>query len=247
MGGALISRHFCDPEHRVSQRSSASALSPCPQPWPCGQAWPPCSEPPGALAAPLAMARCLRGTRPGRCSGHLSGGSWGNCPVPRQTCVCAFSPVAGLNGEDNSYTCRREASEQPCPRGGLTGCTERWVGAGAPSSQLHPLPSPQHVKILRALVLGELEKGQHQFQALCFVTRLRDHEIIPSEAMAKLRQVRPPAAPLPLPAAFCPSAPPSAPVLPPLQPVRPQPAPTSASRQHLALALGPVPRLTLQA
>ncbi|XP_023602084.1 out at first protein homolog [Myotis lucifugus] len=128
---------------------------------------------------------------PGRCSGHLSGGSWGNCPVPRHTCVCSLSSVAGLNGEDNSYTCRREASKRPCPRGGLTGRTERWVGAGAPSSQLHPLPSPQHVKILRALVLGELEKGQHQFQALCFVTRLRDHEIIPSEAMAKLRQIGP--------------------------------------------------------
>ncbi|KAM9220942.1 out at first protein homolog isoform 2-T2 [Dugong dugon] len=44
------------------------------------------------------------------------------------------------------------------------------------------------VKIFRALILGELEKGQSQFQALCFVTRLHHNEIIPSEAMAKLRQ-----------------------------------------------------------
>lgn len=47
------------------------------------------------------------------------------------------------------------------------------------------------VKIFRALILGELEKGQNQFQALCFVTRLQHNEIIPSEAMAKLRQKNP--------------------------------------------------------
>lgn len=47
------------------------------------------------------------------------------------------------------------------------------------------------VKIFRALILGELEKGQSQFQALCFVTRLQHNEIIPSEAMAKLRQKNP--------------------------------------------------------
>nr|XP_023413922.1 out at first protein homolog [Loxodonta africana] len=47
------------------------------------------------------------------------------------------------------------------------------------------------VKIFRALILGELEKGQSQFQALCFVTRLHHSEIIPSEAMAKLRQKNP--------------------------------------------------------
>ncbi|XP_027627783.1 out at first protein homolog [Tupaia chinensis] len=47
------------------------------------------------------------------------------------------------------------------------------------------------VKIFRALILGELEKGQSQFQALCFVTRLHRNDIIPSEAMAKLRQKNP--------------------------------------------------------
>ncbi|XP_007651660.3 out at first protein homolog isoform X1, partial [Cricetulus griseus] len=65
---------------------------------------------------------------------------------------------------------------------------------------LEPLPpaglySPslplQDVKIFRALILGELEKGQSQFQGLCFVTRLHHNEIIPSEAMAKLRQKNP--------------------------------------------------------
>lgn len=49
----------------------------------------------------------------------------------------------------------------------------------------------KNVKIFRALILGELEKGQSQFQALCFVTRLQHNEIIPSEAMAKLRQKNP--------------------------------------------------------
>ncbi|XP_030076721.1 out at first protein homolog [Microcaecilia unicolor] len=49
----------------------------------------------------------------------------------------------------------------------------------------------QGVKIFRALILGELEKGQNQFQALCFVTRLNHNEIIPSESMAKLRQKNP--------------------------------------------------------
>lgn len=47
------------------------------------------------------------------------------------------------------------------------------------------------VKIFRALILGELEKGQNQFQGLCFVTRLQHNEIIPSDAMAKLRQKNP--------------------------------------------------------
>ncbi|XP_077163270.1 out at first protein homolog [Paroedura picta] len=49
----------------------------------------------------------------------------------------------------------------------------------------------QEVKIFRALILGELERGQSQFQALCFLTRLHRNEIIPSESMAKLRQKNP--------------------------------------------------------
>ncbi|KAM4703687.1 out at first protein homolog [Rhinophrynus dorsalis] len=49
----------------------------------------------------------------------------------------------------------------------------------------------QDVKILRVLILGELERGQNQFQALCFITHLQNNEIIPSESMAKLRQKNP--------------------------------------------------------
>ena len=69
-----------------------------------------------------------------------------------------------------------------------------WGGTGEetspPPTSPHPSALPhQDVKIFRALILGELEKGQSQFQALCFVTRLHHNEIIPSEAMAKLRQV----------------------------------------------------------
>ncbi|XP_062845102.1 out at first protein homolog [Trichomycterus rosablanca] len=49
----------------------------------------------------------------------------------------------------------------------------------------------RHVKILRALVLGEPERGQTQYQALCFISRLEHGEIIPSEAMVRLRQKNP--------------------------------------------------------
>lgn len=46
----------------------------------------------------------------------------------------------------------------------------------------------QDVKIFRALILGELERGQNQYQALCFISHLNRNEIIPSESMARLRQ-----------------------------------------------------------
>ncbi|XP_041729649.2 out at first protein homolog [Coregonus clupeaformis] len=49
----------------------------------------------------------------------------------------------------------------------------------------------QHVKIFRALILGELERGQSQYQALCFISRLNHNEFIPSESMARLRQKNP--------------------------------------------------------
>ncbi|XP_060768300.1 out at first protein homolog [Neoarius graeffei] len=49
----------------------------------------------------------------------------------------------------------------------------------------------QHVKILRVLVLGEPERGQTQYQGLCFISRLEHGEIIPSEAMVRLRQKNP--------------------------------------------------------
>ncbi|XP_072558124.1 out at first protein homolog isoform X2 [Paramormyrops kingsleyae] len=47
------------------------------------------------------------------------------------------------------------------------------------------------VKLFRALILGEPERGQNQYQALCFITRLNSNEIIPSESMARLRQKNP--------------------------------------------------------
>ncbi|KAG5283919.1 hypothetical protein AALO_G00021020 [Alosa alosa] len=46
----------------------------------------------------------------------------------------------------------------------------------------------RHVKIFRALVLGEPERGQTQYQALCFITHLDPREFIPTESMARLRQ-----------------------------------------------------------
>ncbi|KAG7267686.1 hypothetical protein CRUP_025392, partial [Coryphaenoides rupestris] len=52
----------------------------------------------------------------------------------------------------------------------------------------------QNVKIFRALILGELERGQNQYQALCFLSRLNHNEIIPSESMARLRQQKNPRA-----------------------------------------------------
>ncbi|XP_038844930.1 out at first protein homolog isoform X1 [Salvelinus namaycush] len=45
------------------------------------------------------------------------------------------------------------------------------------------------VRIVRALILGEPERGQNQYQVLCFVSRLDHHEIIPTESMARLRQL----------------------------------------------------------
>ncbi|KAF5899839.1 out at first protein, partial [Clarias magur] len=49
----------------------------------------------------------------------------------------------------------------------------------------------RHVKIVRALVLGEPERGQTHYQGLCFISRLEHGEIIPSEAMVRLRQKNP--------------------------------------------------------
>ncbi|XP_028825395.1 out at first protein homolog [Denticeps clupeoides] len=49
----------------------------------------------------------------------------------------------------------------------------------------------QDLKVFRALILGEPERGQSQYQALCFITHLNHNEIIPSESMARLRQKNP--------------------------------------------------------
>ncbi|XP_063701175.1 out at first protein [Culicoides brevitarsis] len=47
------------------------------------------------------------------------------------------------------------------------------------------------VQILKALVLGEEERGQNTYQVMCFVTRFMKSEFISSDAMAKLRQKNP--------------------------------------------------------
>ncbi|XP_029063479.1 out at first protein homolog isoform X1 [Monodon monoceros] len=101
--------------------------------------------------------------------------------------------------ERENFPCRQEggiycrAASRPVSSAGSELSTG-WAGEEAPpplagshsSALLH-----QDVKIFRALILGELEKGQSQLQALCFATRLHHNEIIPSEAMAKLRQKNP--------------------------------------------------------
>jgi hypothetical protein len=43
--------------------------------------------------------------------------------------------------------------------------------------------------VLKALVLGEEERGQSQYQVMCFVTKFQKGDFITSDAMAKLRQV----------------------------------------------------------
>ena len=47
----------------------------------------------------------------------------------------------------------------------------------------------QEIQIFKSLVLGEEERGQSQFQVMCFVTRFIKNEFISSDAMSKLRQV----------------------------------------------------------
>lgn len=47
----------------------------------------------------------------------------------------------------------------------------------------------QEVQVFRVLVLGEEERGQSQYQVLCFVTQLVKGDFISADAMAKLRQV----------------------------------------------------------
>lgn len=53
----------------------------------------------------------------------------------------------------------------------------------------HPL-NRQEAQVLKALVLGEEERGQSQYQVMCFVTKFQKGDFISSDAMAKLRQVR---------------------------------------------------------
>lgn len=47
------------------------------------------------------------------------------------------------------------------------------------------------MQILKAIVLGEEERGQSQYQVMCFVTRFQRDEFISPDAMSKLRQKNP--------------------------------------------------------
>ncbi|CAH1797438.1 unnamed protein product [Owenia fusiformis] len=47
------------------------------------------------------------------------------------------------------------------------------------------------VQIFKSLVLGEEERGQSQYQVMCFITRFINNEFISSDAMSKLRQKNP--------------------------------------------------------
>ncbi|XP_054260599.1 out at first protein-like [Macrosteles quadrilineatus] len=49
----------------------------------------------------------------------------------------------------------------------------------------------KEVQILKALVLGEEERGQSQYQVMCFVNHIDKMEFISPDAMAKLRQKNP--------------------------------------------------------
>ncbi|XP_031628745.1 out at first protein [Contarinia nasturtii] len=47
------------------------------------------------------------------------------------------------------------------------------------------------VQVLKALVLGEEERGQSQYQVMCFVSRLSKGDFISTDAISKLRQKNP--------------------------------------------------------
>lgn len=49
----------------------------------------------------------------------------------------------------------------------------------------------QEVQILKALILGEEERGQSQYQVVCFIFHFEKESFISSDAMSKLRQKNP--------------------------------------------------------
>lgn len=52
-------------------------------------------------------------------------------------------------------------------------------------------PFLQEVQILKALILGEEERGQSQYQVVCFIFHFPKDSFISSDAMSKLRQKNP--------------------------------------------------------
>ncbi|XP_037073433.1 out at first protein-like [Pollicipes pollicipes] len=55
----------------------------------------------------------------------------------------------------------------------------------------HLVDFRNEVQIFQALVLGEEERGQSQYQVMCFVTKVDKGDYIASDAIAKLRQKNP--------------------------------------------------------
>jgi len=55
----------------------------------------------------------------------------------------------------------------------------------------HLVDFRNEVQIFQALILGEEERGQSQYQVICFVTRISKGDYIASDAIAKLRQKNP--------------------------------------------------------
>lgn len=47
------------------------------------------------------------------------------------------------------------------------------------------------VQIVKSVILGEEERGQNQYQVMCFVTKLSKNDFISADAMSKLRQKNP--------------------------------------------------------
>lgn len=46
-------------------------------------------------------------------------------------------------------------------------------------------------KIFQVIVLGEMDRAESSYEAMCFVTQLKEEEFISSDAMSKLRQKNP--------------------------------------------------------
>lgn len=68
---------------------------------------------------------------------------------------------------------------------------ENGNGNGQQNDNNNEIPYLQEVQILKALVLGEEERGQSQYQVMCFATKFNKGDFISSDAMAKLRQKNP--------------------------------------------------------
>ncbi|XP_044295421.1 out at first protein homolog [Varanus komodoensis] len=118
-------------------------------------------------------------------------------PLPLLLLLLARLPVAGAAAGALSELRVRvrlpdgQVTEETLQADSAADCISLELRKGDGTLVTFTVDFKQEVKIFRALILGELERGQNQLQALCFVTRLHRNEIIPSESMAKLRQKNP--------------------------------------------------------